>query len=187
MSKEKPKNGNRTRVVPAIASFPVKLPRGWASAVESGGKFAAVEWEERKETLLAVLKGKYPGVGIREAETTASGRYLLAYSGGKTPLVREIEALPIAWEKVPGYHRTVLRQTAAIPYGKTVTYGELAAMTGNPRAFRAVGRALARNPWPVVVPCHRVVGSGGKLVGFGKGIETKRALLDFERRSLGSR
>jgi methylated-DNA-[protein]-cysteine S-methyltransferase len=83
-----------------------------------------------------------------------------------------------------GFHGRVLQETAKIPYGRTVTYGELAGMAGSPSAARAVGAALARNPWPVIVPCHRVVGAGGMLVGFGKGLPAKEALLKFEERNV---
>lgn len=72
-----------------------------------------------------------------------------------------------------------------IPYGETATYGELAAEIGKPSASRAVGLANGRNPVGVIVPCHRVVGSTGDLTGYGGGIERKRYLLDFERKTRG--
>ena len=68
-----------------------------------------------------------------------------------------------------------------IPYGETRSYGEIAGAIGRPTASRAVGAANGRNPLPIVVPCHRVIGSTGKLTGFGGGLETKAALLEFER------
>jgi len=74
---------------------------------------------------------------------------------------------------------SALQKTA---YGSTISYGELARLIGNPKACRAVGAANARNPLPIIVPCHRVIGSNGKLVGFGGGLELKQALLDHERR-----
>jgi methylated-DNA-[protein]-cysteine S-methyltransferase len=67
-----------------------------------------------------------------------------------------------------------------IPYGGTRTYGQVAAAVGDPGAARAVGVACNRNPIPVIVPCHRVVGAGGKLVGFGGGLDRKRRLLELE-------
>lgn len=69
---------------------------------------------------------------------------------------------------------------ANIPYGKTVSYGELAMMVGRPRAFRAVGQANGANPIPIVLPCHRVIASGGKIGGYGGGLPTKRRLLELE-------
>jgi methylated-DNA-[protein]-cysteine S-methyltransferase len=69
----------------------------------------------------------------------------------------------------------------AIPYGETISYGELARRIGNPRAPRAVGAANGQNPLPIVVPCHRVIGSSGALVGFGGGLDVKAKLLALER------
>jgi methylated-DNA-[protein]-cysteine S-methyltransferase len=68
-----------------------------------------------------------------------------------------------------------------IPFGETISYGELARRAGNPAASRAVGLANGANPIPIIIPCHRVIGSNGKLTGYGGGLETKRWLLDFER------
>jgi methylated-DNA-[protein]-cysteine S-methyltransferase len=73
---------------------------------------------------------------------------------------------------------TALRE---IPFGETISYGELARRIGNPAASRAVGLANASNPIPIIIPCHRVIGSNGKLTGYGGGLENKRWLLDFER------
>jgi methylated-DNA-[protein]-cysteine S-methyltransferase len=81
---------------------------------------------------------------------------------------------------VPGFQRLVLEELARVPYGDTSTYGGLAARIGRPRAARAVGGALNRNPIPIILPCHRVVGAGGSLVGYGGGLERKRALLELE-------
>ena len=74
----------------------------------------------------------------------------------------------------------VLDALATIPYGETRSYGEVAAQIGKPRAVRAVGAANGRNPLPIVLPCHRVIGADGSLTGFGGGLETKRYLLDLE-------
>lgn len=80
------------------------------------------------------------------------------------------------------FQRRVWTALREIPYGATVTYGELAAELGRPTASRAVGLANGRNPISIVVPCHRVVGSSGALTGYGGGLERKRFLLDLERR-----
>jgi methylated-DNA-[protein]-cysteine S-methyltransferase len=78
------------------------------------------------------------------------------------------------------FQRLVLDELARVPYGETSTYGGLAQRIGKPRSARAVGGALNRNPIPIVLPCHRVVGSTGSLVGYAGGLEIKRALLDLE-------
>ncbi|MGW8065505.1 methylated-DNA--[protein]-cysteine S-methyltransferase [Streptomyces ziwulingensis] len=79
------------------------------------------------------------------------------------------------------FQRTVWDQLRRIPYGETRTYGELADALGNRGASRAVGLANGRNPIGIIVPCHRVVGAGGGLTGYGGGLERKQRLLDFER------
>jgi methylated-DNA-[protein]-cysteine S-methyltransferase len=91
--------------------------------------------------------------------------------------------LPVDWRLVgPGFGRRVLRATARIPYGGAMSYGQVAAAAGSPRAYRAAGTALGRNPLPIVVPCHRVRHSGGGLGGYTGGLERKRALLAIESR-----
>ena len=72
-----------------------------------------------------------------------------------------------------------------IPYGETISYGELAGRVGRPNASRAVGAANGKNPIPIIVPCHRVIGSDGTLTGFGGGLPTKKALLELERDTQG--
>ena len=74
----------------------------------------------------------------------------------------------------------VLEELQQIPYGSTVSYGDVAERIGKPKAVRAVGAANGRNPIPIVIPCHRVIGSDGKMTGFGGGIPTKKALLRME-------
>ncbi len=74
----------------------------------------------------------------------------------------------------------VLDELQKIPYGETTSYGEIARRIGRPKAVRAVGAANGRNPVPIIVPCHRVIGSGGALTGFGGGLDTKQALLRLE-------
>ena len=78
------------------------------------------------------------------------------------------------------FQRRVWVLTREIPRGQTRTYGQLARMAGSPGAARAVGQTMARNPWPIIVPCHRVLGSDGSLTGFGGGLEMKRRMLQME-------
>ena len=88
--------------------------------------------------------------------------------------------LPVDLSGLPSFQRSVLGELVRVPYGEMSTYGQLAVRVGKPRAARAVGGALNRNPVPIVVPCHRIVGSGGSLVGYAGGLERKRALLELE-------
>jgi methylated-DNA-[protein]-cysteine S-methyltransferase len=92
--------------------------------------------------------------------------------------------LPVDLEGVPAFQRTVLDELVRVPFGHLETYGGLAVRIGRPRAARAVGGALNRNPVPIVVPCHRVVGASGSLTGYGGGLERKRALLGLEGATL---
>jgi len=88
--------------------------------------------------------------------------------------------VPIDWSLVAPFGRRVLGATAAIPFGQVSTYGAVAAQAGNARASRAAGRALGANPNPNIVPCHRVVGTSGRLTGYTGGMHRKIALLELE-------
>jgi methylated-DNA-[protein]-cysteine S-methyltransferase len=83
--------------------------------------------------------------------------------------------------KGTGFQQRVWREIAAVPFGATISYRELAARAGAPGASRAAGLATGRNPIAIVVPCHRIVGSNGSLTGYGGGLDRKRALLRFEK------
>jgi methylated-DNA-[protein]-cysteine S-methyltransferase len=91
--------------------------------------------------------------------------------------------IPLAPEGTP-FQLTVWKHLCDIPYGETISYGELARRVGNPNASRAVGLANGSNPIAIVVPCHRVIGSNGKLTGYGGGLPIKEKLLALERRQL---
>ena len=102
-------------------------------------------------------------------------RQLEAYFAGKLKAF----SLDICLNVTP-FQKKVLTALRRVPYGETISYGELAKNIGNPKASRAVGQANSRNPIPIVIPCHRVIGSNGKLTGFGGGISVKQTLLDLE-------
>jgi methylated-DNA-[protein]-cysteine S-methyltransferase len=94
---------------------------------------------------------------------------------------REKFDVPVDWSLTsPGFRSRALHAVARIPYGKTKTYAEIAKSAGNSRAFRAAGTACGHNPIPLIVPCHRVVQSGGGIGNYGGGPEMKKALLDLE-------
>ena len=93
-------------------------------------------------------------------------------------LRREFD-LPLDLRGTP-FQQQVWRELRKVPYGQTVSYGELARRVGRPGAARAVGQAVGANPIPIIVPCHRVVGADGSLVGYGGGLEIKSALLRLE-------
>ena len=106
-------------------------------------------------------------------------RQLWAYFAG------ELEKFDLALSPAgTPFQLEVWRRLDEIPYGQTISYGELARRIGNPKASRAVGLANGSNPIPIVIPCHRVIGSNGKLTGYGGGLPIKEKLLALERRQL---
>jgi methylated-DNA-[protein]-cysteine S-methyltransferase len=106
-------------------------------------------------------------------------RQLQAWFAGE---LRDFD-LPLA-PQGPAFHQRVWRELCNIPYGETISYGEIARRIGSPNAFRAVGRANGANPIPIVIPCHRVIGSNGQLTGYGGGLPRKEFLLAMERQQL---
>jgi methylated-DNA-[protein]-cysteine S-methyltransferase len=88
--------------------------------------------------------------------------------------------VPIDWSLYSDFGRRVLEATARIPFGQTATYGAVAAAAGNAKASRAAGRALGANAIPIIVPCHRIIGTSGKLTGYTGGMHRKEALLRLE-------
>jgi methylated-DNA-[protein]-cysteine S-methyltransferase len=115
--------------------------------------------------------GSRPASAILERARQQLAEY---FAGARTAF-----DLPLAM-KGATFERRVWRALEAIPYGTTLSYGELARRLGAPRATRAVGAANGKNPIPIIVPCHRVVGVGGALTGFGGGLDRKRWLLEHE-------
>jgi methylated-DNA-[protein]-cysteine S-methyltransferase len=130
------------------------------------------------ESVLAQLaEGISPRVISYPRRLDEARRELDQYFAGK----RERFELPVDWRlSHPGFYRRVLRATAKVPFGEMITYGQAAKRAGNPRAFRAAGTALGSNPVPIVVPCHRVVRTGGDIGNYGGGPEMKRFLLELE-------
>ncbi|WP_151770156.1 methylated-DNA--[protein]-cysteine S-methyltransferase [Streptomyces abyssomicinicus] len=115
-------------------------------------------------------------VGVDEEPFPAAVEQLEAYFAGE---LREFD-LPLRMNGT-AFQRSVWERLRAIPYGETRSYGQLAAELGSPGASRAVGLANGRNPVGIIVPCHRVIGAGGSLTGYGGGLERKERLLAFER------
>lgn len=100
------------------------------------------------------------------------GRYLQ----GEKPDPKDLLLMP---EGTP-FQRKVWDQLKTIPYGQTVSYGQIASAIGKPKAFQAVGNAIGRNPISIIIPCHRVIGSDGRLTGYAGGLPAKQYLLELE-------
>jgi len=119
------------------------------------------------------------GVRVLRSPLDDVRRELDEYFEGKR---REFD-LPLDLRVAP-FYADVLRELALVPYGHTDTYGSLAAKVGRPRAARAVGMVMNRNPIPIVLPCHRIVGANGSLTGYAGGLDVKRRLLQLEGATL---
>jgi methylated-DNA-[protein]-cysteine S-methyltransferase len=129
---------------------------------------------EREVEELARLAGRRVLRSPRALDETR--RELDDYFGGR----RTVFDLALDMRGLPEFTLRVLSELARVPYGQTATYGELAERAGNPRASRAVGTVMNRNRIPIVLPCHRIVGSSGELVGYGGGLDRKERLLRLE-------
>jgi len=129
--------------------------------------------DEQLEELAAVIS---PRVMAAPERTDEVRRQLDAYFGG----TRRRFDLSIDWRLLSGFRADVLRATARIPFGAVSSYRAIATAAGSPNAYRAAGTALGSNPLPIVVPCHRVLHSGGGLGGYAGGLERKRFLLRLE-------
>lgn len=119
-------------------------------------------------------------VGGATSEVTAVAEQLSGYFAGK----RTAWDIQLDWRLTTGFRLAVQQASCQIGYGETLSYGELAAVAGNPRAARAAGSAMAANPISIVVPCHRVLRSGGDIGNYGGGTDAKKFLLALEKSGL---
>lgn len=153
----------------------------WVAMTERG--LAAVEWDQAKADFERYLMQRLKREVIHSPEATSLPRLeLTSYLRGDSRAF----SFPIDWSLLRPFQRAVLEAVYAVPYGETTTYARIAEQIGRPRAYRAVGRANAANPMPLVVPCHRVIGMDGKLHGYGggDGLKTKEWLLKLEGAAL---
>jgi methylated-DNA-[protein]-cysteine S-methyltransferase len=169
-----------TLAEPDVAYAVVDSPVGTLVAAVTEQGLVRLAYEDFNGGLDVVLDGLAARLSPRileaPARVDAVRRELDEYFEGR----REAFDLPIDWTLYSDFGKRVLQATAAIPFGHTATYGQVAAQAGNARASRAAGRALGANPIPIVVPCHRVIGTSGKLTGYTGGMYRKEALLRLE-------
>jgi methylated-DNA-[protein]-cysteine S-methyltransferase len=168
-------------VAPADAWYAVEpTPVGAVVAVGTPRGLARLAYEDEHggvERILDVLAARLsPRLIEAPSRLDDVRRELDEYFAGR----RRAFDLPIDWRLVAPFGRRVLQATASIPFGEVSTYGRVAAAAGNPRASRAAGNALGANPIPIVVPCHRVLRTGGALGGYTGGLHRKRRLLRLE-------
>ena len=163
----------------------VDSPLGRLVAARTGEGLARLAYEDFNGGLDAVLDHLALRLSPRIVEAPARlddvRRELDEFFEGR----REGFDVPIDWALTSGFTRKVLQATAAIPFGAVSTYREVAEHAGSPKATRAAGNALSSNPIPIVVPCHRVLRTGGGLGGYTGGLEKKETLLRLEGVYLG--
>ena len=163
-----------------IAYAQVDTPAGRLVAARTEHGLVRLAYEDCNGGVDAVLEALAARLSPRIVEAPArlddARRELDEYFAGRR---REFD-LPIDWALTTPFARRVLQATAAIPFGQTSTYASIAAAAGSPRGARPTGNALGANPIPIVVPCHRVLASGGGLGGYTGGLSRKELLLGIE-------
>jgi len=153
-------------------------PLGDLRLAASDFGLVAVEWTESQPEFDAFLERLNRPIIPNERRIKPYAKELAEYLEGN----RQAFTIPIDWTIFRPFQREALQAVFRIPYGETRTYAEIAAQINRPLAWRAVGRANATNPMPLVIPCHRVIGTDGKLHGYGggEGLPTKEWLLRME-------
>lgn len=166
---------SKEEVKVAIDSCPTAW--GWVGIASSPrGLLALTLPEPTQERALKPLLERWGGKQSYDDVLNDLKSKLQHYFNGQQVLFDE----PLDLSGATAFQRRVWLATRDIPYGETRSYGQIARQAGSPGAARAVGRAMATNPVPIVVPCHRVIGSDGDLRGFGGGLDLKRRLLEME-------
>jgi methylated-DNA-[protein]-cysteine S-methyltransferase len=161
----------------AYATVDMPLGVGLVAATPKGLVRVALPNERVEEVLARLARDVSPRVLEFPARLDEARRELDEYFEGR----RDRFELPLDWRlSHSGFYRRVLRATSRVPFGEVITYSEAAKRAGSPRAVRAAGSALGSNPIPIVVPCHRVVRTGGAIGNYGGGPEVKRFLLQLE-------
>ena len=173
-------SGEKRRAEAGSASF-FETPGGWGGVVASARGLVAVVMPapgRTRDDVAAEVESTFPGAAGEDELTRRGGALLARYYAGE----RVSFDLPVDESRFTAFQRDVYRAVARIGYGTVKSYAEVAQEIGRPRAARGVGTAMARNPLPIVIPCHRVVGRSGALTGYSApgGVATKRALLHME-------
>jgi methylated-DNA-[protein]-cysteine S-methyltransferase len=158
---------------------PFETPMGWVAVLaDDRALIRTILPQPSRHTALLQIQSHLNQVPIGENLVTRRARECLQrYFSGER---ESFDTLPIVESYGTDFQRRLWQLTRSIPYGGVRTYADLAQEAANLRAARAVGQCMARNPLPIVIPCHRVVGSDGSLRGFGGGLKMKYALLKME-------
>ncbi len=169
----------RARLVSAADSvrlYAIETRLGWMGVARTGRGVRYLQLPRRTASLaLRDLQREFPDAAVGEEAPEELKRELREYAEGR----RRSFSIPLDLEVRP-FQRAVLLAIARIPFGETRTYGWVAREIGQPKAARAVGQALHTNPIPIILPCHRVIASDGRLGGYGGGLPLKQTLLALE-------
>lgn len=169
------------KTIVQIAPFPSEL--GWMALAWRDSTVWALTFGHREAHQAVNHLGKLVDVSsVSSADAFAKRLIKQLQAFTRDPFHGDFHDVSLRMNDLTPFARRVLTRCRAIPAGQTMTYGELAAAVGSPRAARAVGRVMARNPFPLIVPCHRVIGADGRLCGFSAphGLTMKRRLLRAE-------
>ena len=169
----------------ALNYITFQTPIGWLVVAESPDGIALVDFlgpdRPARDAVISVVLRCYPDAVLSPGDDSGlAGKtkaYILAYLTNGTPPPK----VPLDLRKGTPFDRNVWSAISSIAFGESLSYSQIAALIHSPGASRAVGGACGRNPVPILIPCHRVIGSGGKLGGYSGGLDIKRALLDLEK------
>jgi len=158
----------------------LNTPIGILGLVSNGASLLRI-FLSNENISVSTLKQKYPNKDITKdkLEFKETIEQLTEYFDGK----RKVFNIKTKLEISPFYKKALL-EVAKVPYGETSSYSKIAHRLNNPKATRAVGSANARNPLPIIIPCHRIIAKNGKLGGYAGGLKIKKYLLDFERENV---
>ncbi|MEN6439790.1 MAG: methylated-DNA--[protein]-cysteine S-methyltransferase [Syntrophobacter sp.] len=163
----------------------VESPLGWIILAATAQGVCMVGFlgpvKPSQEHIMSFLHKEFPeAVAEPASESGIAGttaKHILDYLNKRLPLPE----IPVDLRKGTEFERGIWREISAIPFGETRSYGQIASAAGNPAGARAAGGACGKNPVPIIIPCHRVIASSGKLGGFSGGLDIKRALLELEK------
>lgn len=162
-----------------------ETPLGWIIVAATPQGVCLVDFQGPagllQEQVILRLQKEYPDAVPEAASESGiaviAKKHIVEYLQERKPLPE----IPVDLRKGTAFERAIWRQISMIPFGETRSYKQIASAAGNPEAARAVGGACGRNPVPIIIPCHRVITSSGRLGGFSGGLDIKRALLELEK------
>jgi len=169
----------------SLGYLQLETPLGWIilAATDSGVCMVAFLGPVRpsQDQIMLLFRKEFPETipepALESGIAGMAAKHVLEYLNRRKPLPE----IPVDPRRGTGFERRIWRAISAIPFGETRSYKQIAAAAGNPAGARAAGGACGKNPVPIIIPCHRVIASSGRLGGFSGGLDIKRALLELEQ------